>query len=132
MAILSKGCKPDKFESHTLPIFKEFLWVLLNLNLSLNQILLIFLHYMKQTFMAQLILAIYSFNLKGLSSFILKGFRYSYARKDFFCTGLISRKLCWFLIYVFNCLYFVHCLTSFCSIDHLFCLAQFLMLFHVI
>ena len=49
-----------------------------------------------------------------------------------FCTGLISRKLCWFLTYVFNCLYFMQCLTSFCSIDHLLCLTQFLMLFHVI
>ena len=45
--------------------------------------------------------------------------------------GLISRKVCRFLL-DFDWLYFTQCLTSFFSIDHLLCLcAQFLILFHL-
>ena len=33
--------------------------------------------------------------------------------------------------YVFNWLYFIHCLTSFAAIDHLRLLALFLMPFHL-
>ena len=71
-------------------------------------------------------------------SFKLKGFYYSYTwscslyeGRTSFCMGLISRKLCRFLI-VFNWLYFTHCLTSFFSITHLLCLcAKSLILFHL-
>ena len=52
MAILSKACKADNFESQNskalaLQIFKVFLQILLNVNLSLNQILLTFLLYVR-------------------------------------------------------------------------------------
>ena len=48
MAILSKACKPDHFESHnplklSLQIFEAFVLILLIANLSLNQTLLTFL-----------------------------------------------------------------------------------------
>ena len=50
MAILTKWCKLDNFEA--------FLWSFFNVNLSLNQTLLIFLLYMRQTRMTQLILVV--------------------------------------------------------------------------
>ena len=63
MVILSKVCKPDKFESNNslnlaLQIFEAFVPILLNVNLSLNQTLLTFLLYVKQILMIRLILAI--------------------------------------------------------------------------
>ena len=63
MAILSKGCKPDNFEpcnslNLALQIFEASVRILLNVNLSLNQTLLTFLLYVRQTWMTQLILAI--------------------------------------------------------------------------
>ena len=51
MAILAKACKPNNFEGLCLDYFI--------VKLSLNQTLLIFLLYMKQTWMAQLFLAIF-------------------------------------------------------------------------
>ena len=80
----------------------------------------------------------WQFLCEGLSSFNLEEFCYLYAwscnlcdRRTSFCTGLISRKLCRFLL-VFNWLYFTQCLNSFSSIDHLLCLyAQFFMLFYL-
>ena len=68
MAILSKGSKPDKFEPHislklSLRIFKAFVPVLLSMNLFLNQTLVTFLLYVRQTWMTQLILAI---SLRGV------------------------------------------------------------------
>ena len=64
MAILSKACKPDNFESHnSLKLsFTNIRGLRLNfviVNLSLNQTLLTFLLYVRQTWMTQLILAIY-------------------------------------------------------------------------
>ena len=64
MVIISKGCKPDNFKSHNslklnFTKFEVFIQVLLNVNLSLNQTLLTFLLYMKQTWMTQLILTIF-------------------------------------------------------------------------
>ena len=63
MAILSKGCKPDKFESHSslkldFQIFEVFLQILLNVNSSLNQTLMTFLLYVRQTWMTLLFLVI--------------------------------------------------------------------------
>ena len=73
--------------------------------------------------MAELILAISL--CERLPSFNPKGFLYSHARshslcegRASFCSGLISRKLCKFLV-VFDWLYFTQCLTSFSSINHL-------------
>ena len=51
MAILAKACKPNNFEGRCLDYFI--------VKLSLNQTLLIFLLYMRQTWMAQLFLAIF-------------------------------------------------------------------------
>ena len=42
-------------------------------------------------------------------------------RKDFLCTGCISKKTLKILTYVFNWLYLTQSLTSFSSIDHLLC-----------
>ena len=63
MPILSKGCKPDTLNRITLlsvalRIFEAFVQILLIVNLSLNQTLLIFLLNVRQTWMTQLILAI--------------------------------------------------------------------------
>ena len=63
MAILSKACKLDNFESHnslklSFQIFETFLQILLIVNLSLNQTILTFLLCTRQTWMTQLILAI--------------------------------------------------------------------------
>ena len=69
MAILSKECKPDHFESHnslklSFEIFVAFVQMLININflvdffLSLNQTLLVFWLYVRQTWITQLILAI--------------------------------------------------------------------------
>ena len=63
MAISSKGRKPDNFESRNslklrFTIIRGLRSILLNVNLLLNQILLIFLFYVRQTWMTRLILAI--------------------------------------------------------------------------
>ena len=62
MAIFSKACKPDNFESHnslklSLQIFEAFIRILLIVD-SLNQTLLTFLLCVGQTWMTQLILPI--------------------------------------------------------------------------
>ena len=63
MAILSKAFKSDKFEScNSLKLsfmkFEAFVQILLIVNLSLNQTLLIFLLCVRITWMIQLILTI--------------------------------------------------------------------------
>ena len=63
LEVATKRCKPDNFESHdslilALQIFEAFVRILLNVNLSLNQTLVTFLLYVRQTWMTQLILAI--------------------------------------------------------------------------
>ena len=75
-------------------------------------------------------------SLWWLSSFNPRGLYYPYAwssslceRRTSFCMGLVSRKLCEILTYVFDWLYFTQCLTSFSSINHLLRLyARFLIL----
>ena len=62
MAILSKGYKPDNAEPHNsqnlvLRIFEAFVPISLNVNLSLDEALLKFLLYVRQTWMTQLIMA---------------------------------------------------------------------------
>ena len=65
MTISSKGCKPDNLESHNFlkqlskTTFFALFQFLLNVNLSLNQSLLTFWLYVRQTSMTQLILAIF-------------------------------------------------------------------------
>ena len=63
MAIFSKACKPDNFESHnslklSFTNIRGLAGILLILKLSLNQTLLTFLLCVRQTWMTQLILAI--------------------------------------------------------------------------
>ena len=63
MAILSKACKLDNFESHnslklSFMNMEAFVQILLIVNLSLNQTLLTFLLCVRQTWMTQLILTI--------------------------------------------------------------------------
>ena len=106
MAISSKRRNPDNLESHSsialsLLIFEVFVQIQQNVNLSLNQVLLKFLIYVKGTWMTQVIGV---FFCKGLSSFNLKGFCCSYTCSSSLCestisccTRLITIKLCEFL-----------------------------------
>ena len=103
MAILSKGCKLDYFESdNSLKPSFTGIWDLhsnlLIVSLFLNQTLLIFLLYLRQTWMTQLILEI---SLWEVIFFNPKRFYYSYVWSCSLCegrtsfyTGLISRKIC--------------------------------------
>ena len=73
MAILSKAFKSDKFESrNSLKLsfmkFEAFVQILLIVNLSLNQTLLIFLLCVRITWMIQLILTISLWEVIFLSS----------------------------------------------------------------
>ena len=71
MAILWKGCKSVNFELHnsqiSLQIFEMSVPILLNVSLSLNQTLLTFLLYVRQTWMTQMIN--WQFLCERLSSF---------------------------------------------------------------
>ena len=110
MAILSKTCKSDNFNSQNflklaLQILEALVWILLIDNLSLNQTLLTFLLCVRQTWMTQLF---QQFLCERLSSYNVKGFWYSYAwccslceRRTSFCMGLISRKL-WRFLFMFS------------------------------
>ena len=107
MSILSKGCKPDTFKSYN------------SLKLSFTNIRCLCLNFLDcESFLESNspdILALCKTNLdgstdsgkfsEGLPSFNLKGFYYSYAwscslceERTSFCTRLISRKLCRFLL----------------------------------
>ena len=136
MAILSEGCKPGNFEpNNSLKLaYKYFrlsfrfcwLWIFFESN-------------------SPDIFALCEANVDDSidsGDFSVRGyppFYYSYTwscslceRRTFFCTGLISRKLCGFLLLFssgFTSLY----VTSFSSINHLLHrYARFLILFHVI
>ena len=139
MAILSKACKPDNFQSKN------------SLKLSFTNIRLFWSNFVDCESLLESnspdILALCETNLDdsihsgnfsvrgylpliqqdssthmhGLEFYVKKGLPF----------GLISRKLCRFLL-VFDWLYFTQCLTSFSSIDHLLQLcARFLILFHL-
>ena len=90
---------PITLRNLALRMFEAFVGILLIVNLFLNQTLLTFLLYLRQTWMPQLILA------TSLRGFNLKGFYYLFAwsrslseRRTSFCTGLITRKVCGFLL----------------------------------
>ena len=124
LAILSNGCKLDKFVSHnSLKLsFVAFVQILLNTNLSLNQTLLTFCLWDKLRWLNWF----WQFLCNRLSSYSLKGFYYSWScsfceGRMSFCTGLISRKLYAFLP-MFLTGFTTLCLTSFFSINHLLCL----------
>ena len=133
MAILSKGSKPDNFEPHKYfrPLFQFcwmwiFPWIKLSWHSSSMWDKLGWLSWFWQ------------FLCEGLSSFNLKSFYYSYAwscilceRRTSFCTVLISRKLCGFLL-MFSTRFTSLCLACFSSTDHLLCCyARFLIQFHL-
>ena len=100
MAILSKWCKPDSFKSHK--FLKLELQILLNVNVSLNQTLLTFLLYVRQTWMTQLILALSLWGvylpLTWKDSTTHAWSCSFYEGRTSFCMGLTSRKLCRFLL----------------------------------
>ena len=63
MVILSKGRKPDSFESYnslklSFTSIGAFVRILLNVNLSFNQTLLTFFFYVRQIWMSELIVGI--------------------------------------------------------------------------
>ena len=107
MAILSKAFKSDKFESrNSLKLsfmkFEAFVQILLIVNLSLNQTLLIFLLCVRITWMIQLILTISLWEVIFLSSekilvLICMVLQFMW-KKDFLLHGLISVKLSKFLL----------------------------------
>ena len=133
MAILSKACKPDNFESHNSlkPTFTE------NIR-GLHSNFVDCKSFLESNSLDILALcetnrddSIDSGNFSlRLSSFNPKGFWYSCMvsqftlKKDFPLHGILT--------YIFDWLYFTHCLTSISSIDHLlrFC-ARFFILFHL-
>ena len=140
MNILSKACKPDNFESHN------------SLKLSFTNIRGLHLNFVDcESFLESNspdILALCETNLDDSidsGSFSVRGYL-PLIRKDssthmhglavYVKEGL---PFAWDLSpensadsYVFDCLYFTQCLTSFSSIDHLLQLcAQFLILFHL-
>ena len=127
---LSKGYKPYNFEPHnSLKLSFTNIWGLRSNFVECESIVeslwdnLEWLNWFWQ------------FLSEKLSSFNPKRFYCSYAwscslceRRTSLCMGLISRKL----TYVFNWLYFTHCLSSFSSINHLLRLcAQYFTLFHL-
>ena len=114
-------------------MLKAFTLILLNLNFSLNQTLLIFLLYVRQTWMTQLIVAISLWgylplirkdsvtHMHGLAVYVKKGIPFAW---DLSLENSVDS-------YVFDQLYFTQCLTPFSSINHLLChYAQFI-LFHL-
>ena len=87
--------------SLALPKFEAFVPILLILNLSLNQNLLPFLLYVRQTWMTELVLAISLWGIISLSSerilVLISMVSHICEGRTSFWTGLISRKLCRFL-----------------------------------
>ena len=79
-----------------------------------------------------------NFSVRGITSFNQKEFNHSNAwlcnlreERASLCIGLVSRKVR-VLTDIFDWLYFIQCLTSLSSFDHLLCFyAQFLMLYYV-
>ena len=138
MAILSKGCKTDNFESYNFLklTFTNIrgLRFFLNVNLSLNQTLLMLLLYVRQTWMTELILIISLWGVTFLSFvriLLLICILLQFMWKQFLLHGTYLWKTLRTLTYVFDWLYLTQCLTSFSSIDHLCLYSRFLMLFHL-
>ena len=105
MAILSKGCKTDNFESYNFLklTFTNIrgLRFFLNVNLSLNQTLLMLLLYVRQTWMTELILIISLWGVTFLSFvriLLLICILLQFMWKQFLLHGTISRKLCGLLL----------------------------------
>ena len=126
MDILSKGYKPDNFESHNLALrtFEVFVQILLNVNLSLNQTLLTFLLNFSVRGYLPLIQKDSFTHMHDLAVYVKKGLPFA---RDIYLENSADSYLCFRLALLHQCP------TSFSSNDHLLHLyAQFLMLFHVI
>ena len=100
-----------------LPIFEVFVHIFLNMNLSLNQTLLTFLLYVRQTLITQLILAISVWDYLPLirkdSVTLIYSFAIYVIGRNSFSTGVICRKLCSFSLMFSTDFTFIQCITSF-------------------
>ena len=142
MAILSKACKSDNFDSHnSLKLNIANIWGLCSnfvdcesfLEVNSPDVLALYETNLDDSFDSgkisvrgylPLIRKDSSTHMHGLAVYVKEGFPFA---RDLSLE--ISRKI---LTYVFDWLYFTQCLTSFSSIDHLLCLCvQFLILFHL-
>ena len=140
MAILSKACKPDNFESHN------------SLKLSFTNIRGLRSNFVDcESFLESNspdILALCETNLDGSiysGNFSVRSYLpliredsithmhgLAVYMKDFLLYGTYLQKTLHNLTYVFDWLYLTHCVNSFSSVDHLLRLyARFLILFHL-
>ena len=119
-----------------------FVGILLNVNLSFNQTPLTFWLYLRQTWMTQLILAVFLWRVIFLSLICLF-WQFMWRRTCLCLCGSLCEGGLHFArdlslenstnSYVFGWLYFTDCLTSFSSIDYrLHLYAGFLILVHLI
>ena len=128
MAILSKACKPDNFESHN------------SLKLSFTNIQGLHSNFVDcESFLESNspdILALCEINLDDSidsGNFSVRGYL-PLIRKDSrssFCTGLISRKLCRFLLMFSTCFTSLSVLLLFPLSITFFVIMQFFILFHL-
>ena len=134
MVILSKGCKPDNFESHnSLKLsFTNSVDCGSFLKLNSPDILAICEPYLDESIDSD------NFSVRGYFPFIQKDCATHmhvltvYVKERLPFAPDLSRENCRFLL-VFSTGFTSVCLTSFFSIDDLFCLyARFLILFHLI
>ena len=134
MVILSKGCKPDDFESHnSLKLsFTNSVDCGSFLKLNSPDILAICEPYLDESIDSD------NFSVRGYFPFIQKDCATHmhvltvYVKERLPFARDLSRENCRFLL-VFSTGFTSVCLTSFFSIDHLFCLyARLLILFHLI
>ena len=135
MAILSKGCKPDNFESYT-PLKLRFtnIWGLCSNFVDCES-------FLESNFPDILTLCetnLYdsigssNFSVRSYLSLIQKDSAKFMWRKDFPLHVTYLQKMLQILTYILNWLYFTQYVTSFSSIDDFLCLyAQFLILFHL-
>ena len=120
MAILSKACKPDNFESHdSLKLSFTNIWDLRSNFVDCELFLESFKHSCSVWDKPGWLNWFSQFLCERLSSFNLKGFYCSYTwsrssceRRTFFCTGPIPRKLCRFLLMFFR-LVLLHSVSDF-------------------
>ena len=124
MAILSKACKPDNFESHNLLkcvllVSEAFVLILLDGNLFLNQTLLTFLLYETSIDVS---VGSGNFSVRHYLPWLCSLYEWGTS----FCMGIISRKFCQFLFMfltgftLFSLLLFPLSITIFISV-HSFC-----------
>ena len=130
MAILSKGCKPHNSESHnSLKLSFTNIWGLCSNFVDCKSFLQSNLHESIDTgsFCVSCCLPLirknYVTHMHGFVVYMKRGLPFA---QDVSLENSANSYLC------FDWLYFIYCLTSFSSVDHLLCLYLWLsMLFHV-